>query len=528
MLWARLRSLSGLVTLVLAAALLAGVVARPFAEARMAPIDRARALAASGRTLDAERAYLALAKQRPASVPVLVELIDVHRRVVVAAVRDTIREPGSIDVPQGDDAAVAAVVLADDLPADVALLSSYWARVARGEATDDDRARVVAAADAAPPIPWANHLLARETRLEGRDDEAASRFAREASSFDDRGRDADQACALWIDDDDWVALGRALAEPRFARQVSADVRMHEAIRRRDAWAVARWFFPAQYERVTPGIFLLALVSGVVWFALCVQMGLVGERPRFRVPLYLAAFALGVCSTYLTLAISVLEHAYGFDEKGQPIVDAIYFVVGVGLREELSKVLLLLPLVPIVLRWGRRREALACGALVGLGFAAEENIGYFQMGLSTALARFLTANFLHVSTTGIAAVAIDDYARGREAREGDLSRALMTVVAAHGLYDFFLSSGAVGGGSFLSMVVFVFLTRRFVAALRDLPGREKPLLRWFCVGLAIVAGATFVYASALVGPGPAFGALVEGGIGLAIVMFVFVQELRGLS
>jgi hypothetical protein len=190
--------------------------------------------------------------------------------------------------------------------------------------------------------------------------------------------------------------------------------------------------------------------------------------------------------------------------------------------------LLLPLLAIVLRWGRRREALACGALVGLGFAAEENIGYFHMGLSTALARFLTANFLHVSTTGIAAVAIDDALRGREEREGDLSRALMTVIAAHGLYDFFLSSAAIAsGGPFLSMIVFIFLARRFVGALRDLPGREKPLLRSFCVGLAIVAGATFIYASALVGPAAAAVALAGGALGLALVTMVFMQELRNL-
>jgi protease PrsW len=530
-LWFRLRTLSGIVSLVLVTAVLAGVAVRPFAEARMAPIDRARTLAASGRLLEAERAYLALARQRPATaatLPVLVELIDVHRRVLLVAMRDTVREPGSIEVPEGEESAIASAVLAEDLPVDVALLAGWWARVARGEATEEDRARVVATADAAPPAPWANHLLGREARLDGRVDQAAARFAREAASFDDRRHDADQACALWIDDEDWAALTRALADPRFARQVSPNVHLQEAVRRRDAWGVTRWFFPAQYERVTPAILLLATVSGVVWFLLCVQMGQVTERPRFRAPLYLAAFVLGVASTYVTLALSIVEHIFGFDEKGQPILDAIYFVVGVGLREELSKVLLLLPLVPIVLRWGRRREALACGALVGLGFAAEENIGYFQMGLSTALARFLTANFLHVSTTGIAAVAIDDYARGRAGRDGDLSRALMTVVVAHGLYDFFLSSGAVGGGSFLSMVVFVFLTRRFVAALRDLPGREKPLLWWFCVGLAVVAGATFVYASALVGPTAALGALVEGALGLAIVMFVFVQELRGLT
>jgi hypothetical protein len=76
-----------------------------------------------------------------------------------------------------------------------------------------------------------------------------------------------------------------------------------------------------------------------------------------------------------------------------------------------------------------------------------------------------------------------------------------------------------------MLVFILLTRRFVDVIRSLPGREGPLARWFLVGLAVVAGASFVYASALVGPWTAATALLEGLFGVAIVAYVFVRELR---
>ena len=99
---------------------------------------------------------------------------------------------------------------------------------------------------------------------------------------------------------------------------------------------------------------------------------------------------------------------------------------------------------------------------------------------------------------------------------------MLVVVAHGLYDFFLSKEDI---SFLSMFVFVLLARRFVDVLRNLPGQEGPLLRWFLVGLALVAGASFVYASVQVGPQRAAGSLLEGMLGVAIVAYVFAQELR---
>jgi RsiW-degrading membrane proteinase PrsW (M82 family) len=510
-----------LTLLALALTFALGLVADHLAGRLRSPQERARSLAYKGLYAEAERVYLDLARHRPASLPAVVELLDNHELLLLAR------------GPLFDESEIDQLLVAPDLPPDIALLGRWWREVTRQDGSHvvgplgglEDRAAVLSAADAEPPVPWANHLLGREAERDERDEQAAERFAREATAFDDRREDAERACGRWIEDGDWDRLRAALARPQFARQVGAGVRMQEAVRRRNWGGAARWFFPSQYEGATLGVLALALVSGLAWFAICAQMGFVGERPRLRGPLYLAAFVLGIASTYVALAVAILEHgAFGLAEKGEAAVDLIYFVVGVGLREELSKALLLLPLVPIIARWGRRREALACGALVGLGFAAEENLGYFHMGLSTALSRFLTANFLHVSTTGLVAVAIDDYVRGREDRPGDLSRTLMLVIVAHGLYDFFLSSASVDRGSFLSMLVFVLLTRRFVDVLRGLPGREGPLLRLFCVGLAVVAGTSFVYASARVGPEHAALALLDGALGVIIVVYVFVREL----
>jgi RsiW-degrading membrane proteinase PrsW (M82 family) len=527
----RPRSLPGIVAVVLVASLLAGVLVRQLIERSRLPIERARELARAGLYADAEHLYLEIAQRGPAPLPTLIELLDNHRRLLVVSSRALLAAGASSAIDAlaatSGERRIDALLDAPDLPLDVAVLARWWNKVTHGRANERDRDRIAAIADGDSPAPWSNHLLGREAQADDRDEDAAERFAHEATAFDDRREDASAACNQWIDDGNWKRLTRALEAPRFARQVSAEVRMREATARRDWRHAISWFFPSQFEGARVGVLLLALVSGLVWFAICAQIGLLWESWRVRLPMYLGAMVLGVASTYVTMAVAMAEHAYGFAEKGHAILDAIYFVVGVGLREELSKALLLLPLVPIVKRWGRRREALACGALVGLGFAAAENVGYFHMGLSTALARFLTANFLHVSTTGLIAVAIDDYVRGREAQPGDLSRTLMVVVAAHGLYDFFLSSQAVGAGSFMAMFVFVLLTRRFVDVLRHLPGREGPLLEWFGVGLAVVAGATFVYACTLVAPWQAAAALLEGMLGLAIVTYMFVHELRNI-
>ncbi len=51
--------------------------------------------------------------------------------------------------------------------------------------------------------------------------------------------------------------------------------------------------------------------------------------------------------------------------------------------------------------------------MGLGFAFIENVSYFESGvLGTAMTRFLTANFLHMSLTAIAAEAVTRAVRER--------------------------------------------------------------------------------------------------------------------
>jgi RsiW-degrading membrane proteinase PrsW (M82 family) len=518
----------------LVVSLVAGIVADAAMRGSRSPIDRARDLARTGNLAAAEQAYVELAERSPGDVPLLLELLDNHELIVRAfALRDdeTATPSGRAGVAPKEkpmEEARIDALFARDLPPDVALVGRFWREVTRGHPSDADRAPVLAAAKREPPIPWANHVLGREAQRADRDDEAATLYAREASAFDDRKHDAETASLLWIESGDWESLGAALRDPRFAHQVDASVRLRYATHQRDWAGAVRWFLPSQYEGASLGILLLAGLSALVWFAIAATLGLALQPPRWRILLYAAALLLGVASTYLTMAIIILEtDVFHFVEKGNPLADAIYFVFGVGLREEACKALLLLPLVPIIKKWGRRREALACGALVGLGFAAEENIGYFHLGLSTALSRFLTANFLHMATTGLVAVAIDDAVRGLESEGGDLWKTVMLVVAAHGFYDFFLSNPSVDRGSFLSMFVFFFLSRRFVDIIRGLPGREGPLLRFFTLGLSLVVAASFVFASTLVGPKLAALAMAQGLLGMAIVVYMFVHELKNV-
>jgi protease PrsW len=540
--------LLALVAAVLVVSLAAGCAADRLATRGRSPLERAEALSQHERYDVAEQLYLALAAQRPGDVHLLIDLLDNHDRLVRAQTPRTALVPAPDDelpapkvAPAVDERRIDALVSSPALIGDAAILVRWWrtflavGRQLGSDARDPDdsaRAAVVAAASRRPPEPWANHLLGRAADREGRSEDAAQAFAREASAFPDRRDDAVAACHIWIDAGAWDRLEASLADPQFARQVPAAVFLENAITRHDWGGAVRWFFLAHYENATTGIWLLAGLSGLVWFTFCAIVGRVRERPWRRMAFFATAFLLGIASTYLVIAIGILEeNVLHFTEKGQPAADLIYYVLGVGLREELSKALFVLPLLVVIRRFGTRRDALACGALVGLGFAVEENVGYFQLGLSTALARFLTANFLHLSTTGIVAVAIDDAMRGPQGdaeRTDGWTQTIPLVVITHGVYDFFLSSSSLHDASFVSMLTFVLLARRFVNILRQLPGREGPLVPVFLVGLAVVAGGTFVYASALVGAPHAAAAIALGALGLIIIAFVFAREFGSVA
>lgn len=407
-------------------------------------------------------------------------------------------------------------------------LARFWWRVNTGTA-GADLERVRELSRTRPPARWANHLLGRLLLMTDDRLSAAEHFAREGLSFpDEAADDLERALGLWMAAGRWEEVRKRLDDPQWREAVSAGIRLSVAEHDGDWASVLRWLWPSSLAGGHLWPWALAAVSAVLWFLLAARMGQMGSGVPGRKALYVTAFGLGVLSIYPTLVLIVIEESvFNLAPNGQPLIDAVYYIVGVGLREELCKLLLFLPLYPVLRTRGSRLEAMVCGALVGLGFAAEENIGYFHsMDVSTALARFLTANFLHMALTALVAVAVYD---GNSARKGeDFSTVFSLAVVIHGAYDFFLASPAFAGEfSFLSMVVFILLSQRFLRELKLVrpTSRSYGLLRQFLLSLTALAGVSYVYASTLVGPAAAFSLIGNGLFGLAILMIMFVRELE---
>jgi hypothetical protein len=145
-----------------------------------------------------------------------------------------------------------------------------------------------------------------------------------------------------------------------------------------------------------------------------------------------------------------------------------------------------------------------------------------------MARFLTANFFHMSLTAIAADALFTFIEAPEERASDLSRTMLFVVGMHGGYDFLLSNRSFGDLSFFAMTVFVLLARRFLSAVSAARGRvrsSRSLLNTFIVAVSVVVGTSYVYAAAEVGPAVATVVMAEGLLGVAIIAYMFIRELR---
>jgi RsiW-degrading membrane proteinase PrsW (M82 family) len=247
---------------------------------------------------------------------------------------------------------------------------------------------------------------------------------------------------------------RTLAElsedPEFTGLLRGGKMVRIAFRIGDLPLMFRHLLIAEYEGLRVSLLVLALLTGGIWAAILLHVyprG--GLRPiRFWVPV---AMALGWMSTWPTVMSMIwMEERFGFVEpSGTDFLEALLFhTLSVGLREELFKLLLFSPLL-LVIRDRRRGEldALLLGAMTGLGFAVEENLGYFAGSLAGGIStsRFVSATLLHAMLTGTAGLALYRAVRNPGKWLVDSFTVLAMVIGLHGLYNALLSTPIPGLG-----------------------------------------------------------------------------------
>jgi len=173
--------------------------------------------------------------------------------------------------------------------------------------------------------------------------------------------------ARWLPE----SVSEALIGGRFDELSDHYDQVDQLAERGDWWAVW-WMIPTSMSlAILPGPALIAGLAGVCWFVFLLQAGQPGMKDGLRWWLAIAGVLLGVLSIWPTLfSIYFQEQEWSVRPSTETIEGLRYFLVGVGFREELAKLLLFLPLVPFIIRRGSEREAMMVAGCVGLGFARE--------------------------------------------------------------------------------------------------------------------------------------------------------------
>lgn len=186
--------------------------------------------------------------------------------------------------------------------------------------------------------------------------------------------------------------------------------------------------------------LLSLLPGLFWL---VYLRSLSRRRTVTAWLWLWALVLGWASAQLTLWLSEalqVQQLQSFPYA--PLL--IYFVVGVGLIEELAKAgcAALGLAVPGWVDDPLRSLQLSGG--VALGFATTENVLYvLRHGESVLVGRFVFSTLGHVLFASLWGFALGLRERGEDGRPRwlgmSLGAGLLLSAVSHGLYDWFLST-----------------------------------------------------------------------------------------
>lgn len=299
--------------------------------------------------------------------------------------------------------------------------------------------------------------------------------------------------------------------------------------------LAQVFFPSGTPSAgTTYIYILCLTlfAGVIWTGLL--LSLFPKRVPWRVWIIaLGALVLGWMSTVPTLAsMRWLDARFDLHE-GQDFLSAFrYHLFSVGLREELCKLLLFTPMLILVLRKNRDLEALILGGLVGLGFAIEENITYYILyqHSGVAVSRFVSANLLHFTLTGVTALALTRVLRDPKTWWLDSLQTLMYAVALHGIYNALLSQPVPGFGemsyfSGAALAGCAYLFFREAHTLSPLPQKGISRTALFCWGFCLLCLLELLLATLTLPFDHALYSIGQSALAGVFTGYIFVHQVR---
>jgi RsiW-degrading membrane proteinase PrsW (M82 family) len=276
---------------------------------------------------------------------------------------------------------------------------------------------------------------------------------------------------------------------------------------------------------------LALLAAGVWYLLLVYTGS-GERWRWI--RYLSPVFAGVMSVWL-LECWMESNPYGINSDDQKTMghEIIQWVMYVGVPEESVKLALFALFLPLLLRQGSASKAALTAGCVGLGFAFDENLGYYlHEGGQVAIGRLITANFLHVTLTGVTGSALYELVRSRFHRAPEFLAAFLGACVAHGVYNFASTSSAqVLGVDLAGIIVLAVMARIYLDKLKpedgELRRRTFSATSVFCTGSALLVAFTMIVTVWQMDSMSGASVALKSLISVFPVALIYVREFREL-
>lgn len=419
--------------------------------------------------------------------------------------------------------ALLAISRSDVSVEEKALLSDYMTgRLSQNrEEIAAATARVLASAKAMPPVPVANELMGYLHLADERLDDALSAFLKEGEQPEAaHSREKVWSVALMLRDKS--LLKQLWQTPEYRNALSVHDREEAGAVTGNIWLQWTGILHRQWEGASLPVVVVALLAALLWYVVLVRSG---ERTRWRWAWPLLPVLAGVASIWPTLfLLNYQTYGLGMVETDVFPKDLYFNVMGTGMREELSKLLLFAMFLPWLLKQRSAGLAVVTGGFIGLGFSLEENIDYIARG-SDAWGRLLTANFLHIALTGMTGHALYQMVRTRFHAAGQFAAVFVMAVVLHGFYNWAPeASTRLEYGQdldLISLILLAVLAHQFYALLGE---TLKPhngvisVLSIFIVGSGLLVGLGFIstaFATDAMEAVSAFGASATGLIPIAV-------------
>jgi RsiW-degrading membrane proteinase PrsW (M82 family) len=276
-----------------------------------------------------------------------------------------------------------------------------------------------------------------------------------------------------------------------------------------------------------GIFFLTLLTGIIWFGIWIH-ALKSEKFISSTIIALFAFALGVFSTSITVFIIYIEEDLFNLRQGDSLISGLlYFIIGVGLREEFSKIIVFTILIPILIKRKNALEWLIMPGIVGLGFATEENLNYFLHDNTVVIGRFLMTSFGHLAMTALIGESLCYYFYNRTKGLEHFISTFSMIVIMHGVYDACISVDELKFINIVSSILFIYSAYLFFGRLKELRPNSREsisLTTHFIFGITFLFMSTFVYFSYQGGHFFAFQSLTPTILESLVFIYMFLYVM----